>query len=122
MLTQEGMTLEEYRKEVRLQLQRTRLVNREVRSKVVITQDEIKKYYEKNKQKYGGSTQYYLWNLFVKLPSGARSSDREAARERLGQSDAELNRVGRSRTSPGPTRTASRGSRGRTSGGSAWTS
>jgi peptidyl-prolyl cis-trans isomerase SurA len=90
MLAQEGMTPEEYRKEIRLQLQRTKLVNREVRSKVVITQDEIKRYYEKNKQKYGGSTQYYLWNLFVKLPPGSGSSDRAEARERLGRAKAEL--------------------------------
>ena len=90
MLAQEGMTLEEYRKEIRLQLQRTRLVNREVRSKVVITQEDIKKYYEKNKQKYGGSTQYYLWNLFVKLPPGSGSSDRTAARELLARAAAEL--------------------------------
>jgi peptidyl-prolyl cis-trans isomerase SurA len=90
MLAQEGMTPEEYRKEIRLQLQRTKLVNREVRSKVVITQDEIKRYYEKNKQKYGGSTQYYLWNLFVKLPPGGGSSDRAEARERLGRAKAEL--------------------------------
>jgi peptidyl-prolyl cis-trans isomerase SurA len=90
MLAQEGMTPEEYRKEIRLQLQRTRLVNREVRSKVVITQEDIKKYYEKNKQKYGGSTQYYLWNLFVKLSPGSGSSDRTAARELLARAAAEL--------------------------------
>jgi len=90
MLAQEGMTPEEYRKEIRLQLQRTRLVNREVRSKVVITQEDIKKYYEKNKQKYGGSMQYYLWNLFVKLSPGSGSSDRTAARELLARAAAEL--------------------------------
>jgi peptidyl-prolyl cis-trans isomerase SurA len=90
MLAQEGMTPEEYRKEIRLQLQRTRLVNREVRSKVVITQEDIKKYYEKNKQKYGGSTQYYLWNLFVKLPPGSGASERTAARELLARASAEL--------------------------------
>ena len=95
MLTQEGMTMEEYRKEVRLQLQRTRLVNREVRSKVVITQDEIRKYYDKNKQKYGGSTQYYLWNLFVKLPPGAKSAEVDAAKGLLVNVESEL-KAGRS--------------------------
>ena len=67
-LAQEGLNLEEYRKEVKLQIQRSKLVNREVRSKVVITQADIKDYYEKNKSKYGSGKQYYLWNLFVKLP------------------------------------------------------
>jgi peptidyl-prolyl cis-trans isomerase SurA len=78
-LAQEGLTLEEYRNEVKLQIQRTKLVNREVRSKVVITQAEIKDYYEKNRSKYGGGSQYYLWNLFVKLPSKPVPADRQAA-------------------------------------------
>jgi peptidyl-prolyl cis-trans isomerase SurA len=78
-LAQEGLTMEEYRKEVKLQIQRTKLVNREVRSKVVITQAEIKDYYEKNRSKYGGGSQYYLWNLFVKLPPRAAPADRQAA-------------------------------------------
>jgi peptidyl-prolyl cis-trans isomerase SurA len=90
MLAQEGMTPDEYRREVRLQLQRTKLVNREVRSRVVITQDEIKRYYEKNRQKYGGGTQYYLWNLFVKLPPNAGTGIRNEARERLARAEAEL--------------------------------
>jgi len=41
-LAEQGMTLEDYRREVKLQLQRTKLVNREVRSKVVITEAEIR--------------------------------------------------------------------------------
>jgi len=42
LLAEQGMSLEDYRKEVKLQLQRTKLVNREVRSKVVITEADIK--------------------------------------------------------------------------------
>jgi peptidyl-prolyl cis-trans isomerase SurA len=92
MLAEQGMTLEEYRKEVKLQLQRTKLVNREVRSKVVITEAEIKSYYEKNKAKYGGGTQYHLWNLFVRLPPQASAANREAAQAMLEEALAELRR------------------------------
>jgi peptidyl-prolyl cis-trans isomerase SurA len=91
-LAQEGLTLEEYRKEVKLQIQRSKLVNREVRSKVVITQADIKDYYEKNRSKYGGGKQYYLWNLFVKLPPRAAPADRQAAKALLEEALAELNR------------------------------
>ncbi len=91
-LAQEGLTLEEYRKEVKLQIQRSKLVNREVRSKVVITQADIKDYYEKNRSKYGGGKQYYLWNLFVKLPPRAAPADRQAAKALLQETLAELNR------------------------------
>jgi peptidyl-prolyl cis-trans isomerase SurA len=92
LLAEQGMTLEDYRKEVKLQLQRTKLVNREVRSKVVITEADIKAYYEKNKAKYGGGTRYHLWNLFVKLPSQASPADREAAQDLLAGVLAELRR------------------------------
>jgi peptidyl-prolyl cis-trans isomerase SurA len=91
-LAEQGMTLEDYRREVKLQLQRTKLVNREVRSKVVITEAEIRAYYEKNKAKYGGGTQYHLWNLFVKLPPQASTQDREAAQNMLEEVLAELRR------------------------------
>jgi peptidyl-prolyl cis-trans isomerase SurA len=91
-LAQEGLTLEEYRKEVKLQIQRSKLVNREVRSKVVITQADIKDYYEKNRSKYGGGKQYYLWNLFVKLPPQAAPADRQTAKALLQEALAELNR------------------------------
>jgi peptidyl-prolyl cis-trans isomerase SurA len=89
-LAQEGLTLEEYRKQLKLQLQRTKLVNREVRSKVVISQEEIKNYYEKNKSKYGGGTQYYLWNLFLKLPPQATAEDRKTAQMVLQETLAEV--------------------------------
>lgn len=92
LLAEQGMTLEDYRKEIKLQLQRTKLVNREVRSKVVITEADIKAYYEKNKAKYGGGTRYHLWNLFVKLPSQASPADREAAQDLLAEVLAELRR------------------------------
>ncbi len=92
ILAEQGMTLEEYRKEVKLQLQRTKLVNREVRSKVVITEAEIKAYYEKNRAKYGGGTQYHLWNLFVKLPAQASPANRAAAQNMLEEALSDLKR------------------------------
>jgi peptidyl-prolyl cis-trans isomerase SurA len=92
ILAEQGMTLEDYRNEVKLQLQRTKLVNREVRSKVVITEAEIKAYYEKNKAKYGGGTQYHLWNLFVRLSAQASAAQLEAAQNLLEQALAELKR------------------------------
>jgi peptidyl-prolyl cis-trans isomerase SurA len=91
-LAQEGLTLEEYRKEVKLQFQRSKLVNREVRSRVVITQAEIKDYYEKNKSKYGGGKTYYLWNLFVRLPLNPVPSDRQAAKALLQEALTEVTR------------------------------
>lgn len=83
MLSTRGISLADYRKEIKGMLQRTKLVNREVTSRVVITKDEIKAYYEKNLAKYGGSRKYHLWNLFAKLPRNADATARLEAQARL---------------------------------------
>jgi peptidyl-prolyl cis-trans isomerase SurA len=83
MLSGRGMSMADYRKEIKGMLQRTKLVNREVTSRVVITKDEIKAYYEKNLVKYGGSKKYHLWNLFAKLPRNAGPAERQEAQALL---------------------------------------
>ena len=83
MLVGRKMTMEGYRKDIKGMLQRTKLVNREVTSRVVITKEEIKAYYEKNLTKYGGSRKYHLWNLFAKLPRNATPTERLEAQALL---------------------------------------
>ncbi len=79
-LASQGMTMEEYRKEVEEQLMRTKLVNREVKSKIVITQEDIKEYYESHREQYAGEKKYHLWNLFIKVSSDSDDSERSVAR------------------------------------------
>ena len=64
----QGFTIEQYRQRIREEILRTRLVNSQVRSKIVITDAEIEKYYNENTQKYGGAVKYHLHNLVI-LPS-----------------------------------------------------
>lgn len=65
-LAAQGITMEEYRQEIESQILRTKLVNREVKSKIVITIEDIKGYYDSHREKYAGDKKYYLWNLFIK--------------------------------------------------------
>jgi peptidyl-prolyl cis-trans isomerase SurA len=90
MLASRGMSMADYRNDIKGMLQRTKLVNREVTSRVVITKDEIKAYYEKNLAKYGGSRKYHLWNLFAKLPRNASAVERQEAQGRLKAALAEI--------------------------------
>jgi peptidyl-prolyl cis-trans isomerase SurA len=92
MLSSRGMSMADYRNDIKGMLQRTKLVNREVTSRVVITKDEIKAYYEKNLAKYGGSRKYHLWNLFAKLPRSASAVERQEAQARLQAALAEIKR------------------------------
>jgi peptidyl-prolyl cis-trans isomerase SurA len=82
-LAQQGMTMTEYRNEIKEQILRTKLVNREVKSKIVITKDDIKEYYDSHQSEYAGEKKYYLLNMFVKLSSFADETEKEEAREKM---------------------------------------
>jgi peptidyl-prolyl cis-trans isomerase SurA len=82
-LASQGMTMEEYRKEIQEQILRTKLVNREVKSKIVITKEDIKQYYDGHREKYAGEKKYHLWNMFIKVSSGSGSFARNNARNRM---------------------------------------
>ena len=51
-LAKDGFTLEEYREKLKEQILRGKLINLEVKSKIVITKEEIKSYYENHIDKY----------------------------------------------------------------------
>ncbi len=82
-LESQGMTMEEYRKEIEEQILRSKLVNLEVKSKIVITQDDIKAYYESHREKYAQKKKYYLWNMYIKLASNSTSLERSDARNEM---------------------------------------
>ena len=82
-LAQQGLTMEEYRNELKEQILRTKLVNREVKSKIVVTKEDIKAYYDNHQSQYAGEKKYYLFNMFVKLSSFADETEKEEARRKL---------------------------------------
>jgi peptidyl-prolyl cis-trans isomerase SurA len=82
-LEEQGITYEAYREQIKKQILRARLVNREIKSKIVITDEDVRRYYEQNKEYYAGQTEYHLFNLYVRLPSFVTDSDRRRTRETL---------------------------------------
>ncbi len=82
-LAQQGLTLEEYRKNLKQQLLRNKLVNREIKSKIVITEDEIKDYYDAHSEKYAGELKYHIWNIFIRIPEFASESAKRLALEKM---------------------------------------
>ena len=70
-LSRQGLTLEEYRKQIEEEILREKLISREVKSKIVITSEDIKTYYENHKDVYSGKKKYHLRNIIMKVPKGA---------------------------------------------------
>jgi peptidyl-prolyl cis-trans isomerase SurA len=66
LLKAQGLTLEEYRKNTEEQILRMKLINYEVKSKIVITKDEIQTYYESNIDKYKGESKLHLRNIVMR--------------------------------------------------------
>jgi peptidyl-prolyl cis-trans isomerase SurA len=82
-LTSQGMTMEEYRNEIREQILRNKLVNREIKSKIVITKEDIKEYYDGHQEKYASEKKYHLWNMSIKVSSGSGGFAKNNARNQM---------------------------------------
>ncbi|MGD8411732.1 MAG: SurA N-terminal domain-containing protein [Desulfobacterales bacterium] len=82
-LAQQGLTMEEYRENLKQQILRTNLVNREVKSKIVVTNEEIEEYYNAHRDKYAGETKYHIWNIGIRFAPYADALEKQSARKRM---------------------------------------
>lgn len=71
-LKQEGITIKEYREDIQKQILQSKLINNTVKSKVIITESDIKNYYEANAQKYSGKKKYHLRNILMDKEDGIK--------------------------------------------------
>lgn len=82
-LAKEGATPEAYRKQIKDQLLRSKLVNIEVKSKILVTRDEIEAHYRRNIEKYGGTARIHLRTLLIRVPEGAAPEKKQAAKQQM---------------------------------------
>lgn len=82
MLELDGMTMEDYRTQIKEKLLRTRLVNLEVKSKIVITDEDVKAYYDAHIDRYMGKTKYKLRHLLLKVPQMASEMEQADVMQR----------------------------------------
>jgi len=82
-LAKDGFTMEEYRKKIKGQILRTRLVNLKVKSKIVITKEDVKAYYEQHIDEYGGKQKYHLRNIILKVPLYSGRTEKHEIKARM---------------------------------------
>ncbi len=89
-LENEGVNVKKFREEIRAEIVSTRLREREVESKLVISDTEVDSYLT-NKAKMGlENEEYHLAHILVVVPEQASADKIRAARERAGQALAQL--------------------------------
>ncbi len=79
----QGLTLDEMKEQVRRNLATEQLVQREVGSKVTVSDEEIADYYEKNNQRMRRSAAVRVSEIFVATAPGAGASARSRARQKI---------------------------------------
>jgi peptidyl-prolyl cis-trans isomerase SurA len=89
-LNMNGMDMAAYREQIRQQILRSKLVNREVKSSIVITESDIREYYENHPDKYKGKPQYHLKNIFVAYGDDPSGDERAKAREKISDAMAAI--------------------------------
>jgi peptidyl-prolyl cis-trans isomerase SurA len=73
-LAREGNSLESVKKEIRGQMIRARLLRREVKSKILVSDEEIGEYYNKNRRDYEGKETVRIKQLLLLLPPNANET------------------------------------------------
>ncbi|MFH1984734.1 MAG: SurA N-terminal domain-containing protein [Pseudomonadota bacterium] len=79
-LEKQGMTLDEYRDRTKEQILRSRLVTREVNSKIVVTDEDIKNYYDTHPEEFKGESSVHLRHLTFSLDPAMSQGQKDAAR------------------------------------------
>ena len=85
----EGLTFEAYRQQIKTQMLQSRLINIEVKSKIVVTDQDIKAYYEANQSHYAGQTKYHLRHILLRVDSPLEN-ERERVFKQMQQVEKQL--------------------------------
>ena len=77
-LAAQGLTMEAYRAQLRGEIQKAQLINREIRGKVSITPEDVRRYYDAHKEEYETPARTQVAQILLRLEPGA-PPDRVAA-------------------------------------------
>jgi peptidyl-prolyl cis-trans isomerase SurA len=79
-LTQQGLTWDQYRDQVRADIERAALINKEIRNKVNVSPEEIERYYKEHLDEYGTKPKVHVRLISFLLPPGAGPEQKAAIR------------------------------------------
>ncbi len=84
-LKNEALSMAEYREQIREQILRKKLVDRQINAKIVITPAEVEAYYQKHLQVYGEKKKYRLSHIIMRVAPDADIADKERVFKRMKQ-------------------------------------
>ncbi|NOY54166.1 MAG: hypothetical protein GXP58_11215 [Deltaproteobacteria bacterium] len=82
-LKKEGIPWNDYREQIRDQIILTRMLNREIRSKIVLLPEEAKEYYLKHQDRFVRKAKKHILRILLTLPEGATQEIIDARKEEM---------------------------------------
>jgi parvulin-like peptidyl-prolyl isomerase len=79
-LKSQGMSMAQYRQDLRRQILRLKVINAAVRSRISVSDDEVKAYYEQNVRKLGVQRSVRASHIFLIIPEHATAQEVERKR------------------------------------------
>lgn len=92
-LKKEGFTLEKYREIIKRDLERDRLLDGEVKSKIIVREEMIAQYYEEHKQDFASPKKFHLAGIFL-IAKDPKDEEEMSLLYRKGQEILERLRAG----------------------------
>jgi len=81
-ITGQGLTMAQYRARVKDELEKSQLVNREIRARVSVSPEEIERYYEANRAEFSAGTGVTLRSIVLRVEPLADEAEVERIRAR----------------------------------------
>ena len=76
-LAAQGLTFDQYKAQLKEQLERLRLMSQEVRAKIQVGEREMREYYDANRAKYGEEAFFHARQIYFKIGKDAPASEVE---------------------------------------------
>jgi peptidyl-prolyl cis-trans isomerase SurA len=84
-LAEDGMTLEDYKKELTRQMKKMRVMDQEIRAKVQVSKKEVDEYYEKHKSEFNAPPEVRLQQILLVVAPEATDSEINQVRKQADQ-------------------------------------
>ena len=81
-LSRQGLTLKEYRDNLRRDILKQRLINREVKKQIVITEADVEKYYKEHQDQYQNLDEVKLRAIFLRVDPKSSLAGENAVRQK----------------------------------------
>jgi peptidyl-prolyl cis-trans isomerase SurA len=78
-LKQQNLTYQEYREGIKTELERMRLINMEVKSKIIVRDEDIEAYFKARQEEFETPAKVRLSAIFIKSSAPSREGGRDAA-------------------------------------------